>query len=304
MKHPQDMKRQKSYATLENPFYEPTSTALRRYQRDIAAKKCEPYRGESGRLQEASLVARIRKGDRAAQERFVHANLRFVVSVATQYQNRGLPLEDLIQEGNIGLLTAIEKFDEERNVKLISYAVWWIRQAILKALAEQVRIVRLPLNIVDDFTKLNKVMDRHEWQLTDEELASETGLGLSKIRQRLVQRKSPIYLDAYLDGEEEKETLHKLIPSQELAPDHLCTQTALSEEIEKALSTLEPREAEVIELHFGINQPGGGMTLEQIGDRFGVTRERIRQIKQEAIQKLRHPTRAEKLKPYAEEIIS
>ena len=224
--------------------------------------------------EEVELAQRIKKGDRKALEKLTKANLRFVVSVAKQYQNQGLSLPDLINEGNLGLIKAAEKFDETRGFKFISYAVWWIRQSILQAIAEQSRIVRLPLNQVGSVNKINRVLNKFE----------------QEHERRHVSVDAP-----FADGEDN--SLLDVLPNNDSPmADRKLVLESLREEINRALQTLNERERNIIEAFFGINQPE--MTLEEIGDKYGLTRERVRQIKEKAIRRLRHNTQNKLLKSY------
>ena len=225
--------------------------------------------------EEVELAQRIRKGDRVALEKLTRANLRFVVSVAKQYQNQGLSLPDLINEGNLGLIKAAEKFDETRGFKFISYAVWWIRQSILQALAEQSRIVRLPLNQVGSLNKISKAF--------------------SKFEQENERRPSPEELADELEREDNS-LLDVLVNDDSPMADRSLVNESLAREIDRALSTLTDREKEIIQMFFGIGQQE--MTLEEIGDKFGLTRERVRQIKEKAIRRLRQSNRSKLLKSY------
>ena len=250
--------------------------------------------------EEVELAQRIRKGDRKALDRLTKANLRFVVSVAKQYQNQGLSLPDLINEGNLGLLKAAERFDETRGFKFISYAVWWIRQSILQAIAEQSRIVRLPLNQVGWVNKISKVLNQFEQENerrpSIDEIAASVELPEDKIEDALKVNTRHISMDAPLaDGEEN--SLIDILPNDD-APmaDTELVMESLRNEINRALLTLNERERLIIEAFFGINQPE--MTLEEIGDKFGLTRERVRQIKEKAIRRLRHNTKNKLLKAY------
>ena len=250
--------------------------------------------------EEVELAQRIRKGDQEALEKLTRANLRFVVSVAKQYQNQGLSLPDLINEGNLGLIKAAEKFDETRGFKFISYAVWWIRQSILQALAEQSRIVRLPLNQVGSLNKINKALTRfeqeNERQPTNEELSEMIDVPKDKISDTLRVGSRHISVDApFVEGEDN--SLLDVIPNDDApSADKGLVNESLNTEIERALSTLTDREREIIKSFFGIGCQE--MTLEEIGERFGLTRERVRQIKEKAIRRLKSPSRSKLLKGY------
>jgi RNA polymerase primary sigma factor len=250
--------------------------------------------------EEVELAQRIKKGDQAALEKLTRANLRFVVSVAKQYQNQGLSLPDLINEGNLGLIKAAEKFDETRGFKFISYAVWWIRQSILQALAEQSRIVRLPLNQVGSLNKINKAYSKfeqeHERKPSPEELAESLELPADKVADTLRVSGRHVSVDApFVDGEDNS-LLDVLVNNDSPNADRLLIQESLAKEIHRALATLTEREADIIRLFFGIGCQE--MTLEEIGERFGLTRERVRQIKEKAIRRLRHTSRSKLLKTY------
>lgn len=250
--------------------------------------------------EEVELAQRIRKGDRHALEKLTKANLRFVVSVAKQYQNQGLSLPDLINEGNMGLIKAAEKFDETRGFKFISYAVWWIRQSILQAIAEQSRIVRLPLNQVGSVNKINRMLNKFEQENerrpSIDEIADSVDLPEDKIEDALKVNTRHVSVDApFADGDDN--SLIDILPNSD-APmaDKALVMESLREEISRALKTLNERERNIIECFFGINNPE--MTLEEIGDKFGLTRERVRQIKEKAIRRLRHNTKNRVLKAY------
>jgi RNA polymerase primary sigma factor len=250
--------------------------------------------------EEVELAQRIKKGDRQALEMLTRANLRFVVSVAKQYQNQGLSLPDLINEGNLGLIKAAEKFDETRGFKFISYAVWWIRQSILQALAEQSRIVRLPLNQVGSLNKLNKAFNKFEQENertpTPEELAETLDLPKEKIQDTMRVSGRHVSVDApFIEGEDNS-LLDVLVNNDSPKADTLLISESLNREIERSLSTLTERERDIIKLFFGIGIQE--MTLEEIGERFGLTRERVRQIKEKAIRRLRHTSRSKLLKDY------
>ena len=250
--------------------------------------------------EEVELAQRIRKGDQKALEKLTRANLRFVVSVAKQYQNQGLSLPDLINEGNLGLIKAAEKFDETRGFKFISYAVWWIRQSILQALAEQARIVRLPLNQVGSLNKINKAYARfeqeHERRPSPEELAEVLDIPAEKIADTLRVSGRHISVDAPFVEGEDNSLLDVLVNDDAPVADRSLMNESLSKEIDRALATLTERECEIIKMFFGIGCQE--MTLEEIGDKFGLTRERVRQIKEKAIRRLRQGTRSKLLKSY------
>ena len=250
--------------------------------------------------EEVELAQRIRKGDPVALEKLTRANLRFVVSVAKQYQNQGLSLPDLINEGNLGLIKAAEKFDETRGFKFISYAVWWIRQSILQALAEQSRIVRLPLNQVGSLNKINKALSKfeqeNERQPSNEELSEMIDVPKDKISDTLRVGSRHVSVDApFVEGEDN--SLLDVLPNDDSPmADRGLVNESLNTEIERALSTLTDREREIVKSFFGIGCQE--MTLEEIGERFGLTRERVRQIKEKAIRRLKSPSRSKLLKGY------
>jgi RNA polymerase primary sigma factor len=250
--------------------------------------------------EEVELAQRIRKGDQVALEKLTKANLRFVVSVAKQYQNQGLTLPDLINEGNIGLIKAAEKFDETRGFKFISYAVWWIRQSILQALAEQSRIVRLPLNQVGSLNRLNKAFSKFEQEYermpTPQELAKVLEIPKEKITSTLRLSGKHVSVDAPFSDSEENSLLDVLTNEDTPKTDTFLIKESLIKEIERALSTLTEREKGIIKSFFGINCTE--LTLEEIGDKFGLTRERVRQIKEKAIKRLRNSSKSKLLKSY------
>ena len=250
--------------------------------------------------EEVDLAQRIKKGDKEALEKLTRANLRFVVSVAKQYQNQGLSLPDLINEGNLGLIKAAEKFDETRGFKFISYAVWWIRQSILQALAEQSRIVRLPLNQVGSLNKINKAFARfeqeHERTPSPEELANELDIPKEKVTDTLRVSGRHVSVDAPFADGEDNSLLDVLVNNDSPIADRGLINESLSTEVDRALSTLTDRERDIIKYFFGIGC--SEMTLEEIGEKFGLTRERVRQIKEKAIRRLRHSTRSKLLKSY------
>ncbi|MCK4661523.1 MAG: sigma-70 family RNA polymerase sigma factor [Bacteroidales bacterium] len=250
--------------------------------------------------EEVDLAQRIRKGDRIALEKLTKANLRFVVSVAKQYQNQGLSLPDLINEGNLGLIKAAEKFDETRGFKFISYAVWWIRQSILQALAEQSRIVRLPLNQVGSLNKINKAFSKFEQENeripSPDELADVLELPKDKVVDTLRVAGRHISVDAPFVAGEDNSLLDVIENKDSPIADNKLLSESLCKEIDRALATLTERERDIIKLFFGIGLQE--MTLEEIGERFGLTRERVRQIKEKAIRRLRHTSRSKLLKTY------
>ena len=250
--------------------------------------------------EEVELAQAIKKGDRKALEKLTKANLRFVVSVAKQYQNQGLSLPDLINEGNLGLIKAAEKFDETRGFKFISYAVWWIGQSILQALAEQSRIVRLPLNQVGSLNKIGKVLSRFEQENerrpSAEELAEELDIPVDKITDTLKVSGRHVSVDAPFVEGEDNSLLDVLVNEDTPNTDGTLMYESLSREIDRALATLTERESDIIKMFFGIGCQE--VTLEEIGDKFGLTRERVRQIKEKAIRRLRQGTRSKLLKTY------
>lgn len=251
--------------------------------------------------EEIQLARRIRQGDRKALDKLTRANLRFVVSVAKQYQNQGLSLADLVNEGNIGLIKAAQRFDETRGFKFISYAVWWIRQAILQALAEQSRIVRLPLNRVGALHRIGKASSTLEQEFGREPSAEEIAKALEmsplEVTDTLKISNSHLSLDAPFCHGEDNSLLDVLVNELQPAPDDALLDESLKIEIAKALDTLTVREAEVVSLYFGIDR-NRAYTLEEIGSKFGLTRERVRQIKEKAIIRLRHTSRSKRLRAY------
>ncbi len=251
--------------------------------------------------EEIDLAIKIKKGDQLALEKLVKANLRFVVSVAKQYQNQGLTLGDLINEGNLGLIKAAKRFDETRGFKFISYAVWWIRQSILQALAEQSRIVRLPLNRVGALNKIGKAYSNLEQEFEREpsanELAKELDMDINEVSDTLKISGRHVSMDAPFAQGEENRLLDVLSNEEEPSPDYTLISDSLKNEIERALATLTEREAEVIKLYFGLGTEHS-LTLEEIGEKFHLTRERVRQIKEKAIRRLRHASRSKNLRAY------
>lgn len=269
----------------------------------------DKYLQEIGRVdlitaeEEVELARRIREGDKAALERLTKANLRFVVSVAKQYQNQGMSLPDLINEGNLGLIKAAKRFDETRGFKFISYAVWWIRQSILQALAEQARIVRLPLNKIGSINKINKAFSHLEQDLerapTVQEMADFMEVSVDEVQQALKNNGRHVSMDAPLvEGDESSSSMYDVLPNDSLpGPEKELITESLRREIERSLSTLTDREGDVIRLYYGLNGKHP-MTLEEIGERFELTRERVRQIKEKAIRRLRQTSRSRMLKSY------
>lgn len=252
--------------------------------------------------EEVNLARQIRKGDELARNRLVEANLRFVVSVAKEYQNRGVPLTDLISAGNVGLITAAERFDEKKGFKFISYAVWWIRQAILQALAEQSRTVRLPLNKIGLLYKISKASRLLQQERSDapkpEDIAKELDVPVEEVRETLLCGRSMRSLDATFKEEEDHSLLDILADDRQESPENQVMRGCLRGQIDTALGSLVGREAEIVKLYFGLDgeEP---MTLDQIGTRFGLTRERVRQIKEKALHRLRHPSRCDQLRTYS-----
>lgn len=265
------------------------------------------YLADIGRVElitadeEVTLAQKIRNGDQKALDKLVKANLRFVVSVSKQYQNQGLSLPDLINEGNMGLIKAAQRFDETRGFKFISYAVWWIRQSILQALAEQSRIVRLPLNQVGSLNKINKAYSKLEQEFerepSAEELADILDLPIDKVSDTMKVSGRHVSMDAPFANGEESSLLDVLVNFDSPKADTGLMNESLSKEIDRALSTLTDRERDVVKLFFGIGL-NHGLTLEEIGDKFELTRERVRQIKEKAIRRLRHSSRSKLLQQY------
>ena len=250
--------------------------------------------------EEVKLAQRIRNDDREALERLVCANLRFVVSVAKQYQNQGLTLPDLINEGNIGLIKAAEKFDETRGFKFISYAVWWIRQSILQAIAEQSRVVRLPLNQVGSVNKINRILNQFEQENerrpSIDEIADKTDIPHDKIEDALKVNTHQVSVDAPVSDSDSTSMIDFMQSDSEPETDSELVMESLREEIAAALNVLNERERNVIEAFYGINQPE--RTMDEIGKRYGLTRERVRQIREKAIRKLKQNTNNKMLKAY------
>jgi len=251
--------------------------------------------------EEVELAQRINAGDQLALEKLTKANLRFVVSVAKQYQNQGLTLPDLINEGNLGLIKAAQRFDETRGFKFISYAVWWIRQSILQALAEQSRIVRLPLNKIGSINKINKTFafleQSHERPPSAEEIAKELDMTINDVKESMKNSGRHVSMDAPLVEGEDSNLYDVLRSGESPNPDRDLLHESLRTEIERALETLTPREADVIRLYFGLASQHP-MTLEEIGETFDLTRERVRQIKEKAIRRLKHTSRSKILMTY------
>ncbi|MCX6182467.1 MAG: sigma-70 family RNA polymerase sigma factor [Bacteroidetes bacterium] len=253
--------------------------------------------------QEVELAQKIKAGDAAALEKLTRANLRFVVSVSKQYQNQGLTLPDLINEGNLGLIKAAQRFDETRGFKFISYAVWWIRQSILQALAEQARIVRLPLNKIGAINKINKTFSQLEQEFEREPSADEIAFALDlpveEVRESLKSNSRHVSMDAPLQEGEDAGNMYDLMTSNDSPrPDHQLLDDSLKEEIKRTLDTLTPREADVITLYFGLGTDNQSLTLEEIGEKFDLTRERVRQIKEKALRRLKHTSRSNILVKY------
>lgn len=271
------------------------------------SQSLDKYLQEIGKVEllspqeEIDLARRIKKGDQKSLEKLTKANLRFVVSVAKQYQNQGLSLGDLINEGNLGLIKAAKRFDETRGFKFISYAVWWIRQSILQALAEQSRIVRLPLNRVGALNKIGKAFSTLEQEFEREpsasELAEELDMSLFEVSDTLKISGRHLSMDAPFAQGEDNRLLDVIQDNRQPAPDSTLMEQSLREEVRRALATLSEREAQVIKLYFGLEQEHS-LTLEEIGEKFNLTRERVRQIKEKAIRRLRHASRSKALRAY------
>ena len=251
--------------------------------------------------QEVELARRIKQGDKTALEELTKANLRFVVSVSKQYQNQGLSLPDLINEGNLGLIKAAQRFDETRGFKFISYAVWWIRQSILQALAEQSRIVRLPLNKIGSINKINKATAKLEQKYEREpdyrEIAGILDMTVNEVKESKRNAGRHVSMDAPLIQDEDNNMYDVLKSEESVTPETGLLYESLRKEIDRAISTLTQREADVIRLYFGLNG-GHPMTLEEIGEKFDLTRERVRQIKEKAIRRLKQTSRSKILKSY------
>jgi RNA polymerase primary sigma factor len=265
------------------------------------------YLKEIGRIsllspdEEAELSLKVADGDEFARNRLAEANLRLVVSIAKRYVGRGLLFLDLIQEGNIGLMKAVEKFDYEKGFKFSTYATWWIRQAITRALADQARTIRVPVHMVETINKMARIQRQMTLELnrepTDEEIAKKMGISVDRVREVMKISQDPVSLETPI-GEEDDSHLGDFIKDESsLSPEEYATNEILKEEIKSVLSTLQPREQQVLELRFGLID-GTSYTLEEVGKRFNVTRERIRQIEAKALRKLRHPSRAKKLKDF------
>jgi RNA polymerase primary sigma factor len=271
------------------------------------SQSLDKYLQEIGKVEllspqeEIDLARRIKKGDQKALEKLTKANLRFVVSVAKQYQNQGLSLGDLINEGNLGLIKAAKRFDETRGFKFISYAVWWIRQSILQALAEQSRIVRLPLNRVGALNKIGKAFSTLEQEFEREpsasELAEELDMSLFEVSDTLKISGRHLSMDAPFAQGEDNRLLDVIQDNRQPAPDSGLLEQSLKDEVKRALATLSDREAQVIKLYFGLDSEHS-LTLEEIGEKFNLTRERVRQIKEKAIRRLRHASRSKALRTY------
>jgi RNA polymerase primary sigma factor len=289
--HPYTMRQLKITKSITNR----ESASLDKYLQEIGRE--ELITAE----EEVVLAKKIKDGDQDALEKLTRANLRFVVSVAKQYQNQGLSLPDLINEGNLGLIKAARRFDETRGFKFISYAVWWIRQSILQALAEQSRIVRLPLNQVGSLNKINKAYSKLEQEFEREpsadEIAELLDLPIDKVSDTMKVSGRHVSMDAPFANGEESSLLDVLVNHDSLKADAGLIMESLSKEIDRALSTLTERERDVVKLFFGIGL-NHGLTLEEIGDKFDLTRERVRQIKEKAIRRLRHSSRSKLLQQY------
>lgn len=272
-----------------------------------ANQSLEKYLQEIGEVElldpeeEIELARRIKEGDMDSLEKLTKANLRFVVSVAKQYQNQGLSLGDLINEGNLGLIKAAKRFDETRGFKFISYAVWWIRQSILQALAEQSRVVRLPLNRVGALNKIGKAFSNLEQEFerepSPEEIAEQLDMTTFEVTDTLKMSGRHLSMDAPFNQGEDNRLLDILHNDRAPSPDHTLMEESLRKEVERALQTLSRREAEVVRLYFGLNREHP-LTLEEIGEKFNLTRERVRQIKEKAIRRLRHTSRSKSLRSY------
>ena len=271
--------------------------SLHRYLEDVASST------PLSAAEEVSLAQRIKKGDLDARAKLIEANLRFVITVAREYQYQGVPLVDLISAGNVGLITAAERFDETRGFKFISYAVWWIRQSVLQTLAEHSRVVRLPLNRVDLLRRIARYTNSRQQETSsrphEEEVAKELGISVEQVVETLSSGQRVLSLDAKFGDEDENSLLEVMPDDNTESPDKMLLENSLTAEIREALDSLDDREKEVIRLYFGLSGQAE-MTLEEIGLRYKLTRERVRQIKEKALRKLRHPTRGRRLIPYSD----
>ena len=271
--------------------------SLHRYLEDVASST------PLSAAEEVSLAQRIKKGDLDARAKLIEANLRFVITVAREYQNQGVPLVDLISAGNVGLITAAERFDETRGFKFISYAVWWIRQSVLQTLAEHSRVVRLPLNRVDLLRRIARYTNSRQQETSsrphEEEVAKELGISVEQVVETLSSGQRVLSLDAKFGDEDENSLLEVMPDDNTESPDKMLLENSLTAEIREALDSLDDREKEVLRLYFGLSGQAE-MTLEEIGLRYKLTRERGRQIKEKALRKLRHPTRGRRLIPYSD----
>jgi len=272
------------------------------------SKSLDQYLQEIGKVdlltpdQEIELAIRIRKGDKRALDALTKANLRFVVSVAKQFQNQGLSLGDLINEGNLGLIKAAQRFDETRGFKFISYAVWWVRQSIMQAIADQSRIVRLPLNRVGSLSKISKAYrdleQEYERKPTTKELAGILDMTQEDVAYAMQISGRHVSMDAPFSGDDDKNSLMDVLPNDDQpSPDTTLMRESLKKEVENALSTLSEKEAKVLRLYFGIDGERSA-TLEEIGEKFDLTRERVRQIKEKALRRLKHNVKSKNLKAY------
>jgi RNA polymerase primary sigma factor len=297
----------KDEAEETNNLYESKKVKISKQYTNRESQSLDKYLQEIGKVdllspqEEIDLARRIKKGDQMALEKLTKANLRFVVSVAKQYQNQGLSLGDLINEGNLGLIKAAKRFDETRGFKFISYAVWWIRQSILQALAEQSRIVRLPLNRVGALNKIGKAFSTLEQEFEREpsasELAEELDMSLFEVSDTLKISGRHLSMDAPFAQGEDNRLLDVIQDNRQPAPDSGLLEQSLKEEVKRALATLSERESQVIKLYFGLDSEHS-LTLEEIGEKFNLTRERVRQIKEKAIRRLRHASRSKALRAY------
>ena len=273
------------------------SETLNLYLRDIASST--PLSGK----EEIGLAERIRKGDQKARDTLVGANLRFVVSIAREYQNYGVPLSDLISAGNFGLMTAAERFDGRRGFKFISYAVWWIRQSIHQSLAQDTRVVRLPVNRIDLLHNISKVsrelFQSNGYEPEPEAVADELGVSVEMVRDTMMRGRDVWSLDATFKEEDDHSLLNVLADESQATPDSGVVERSVQEQVEMVLDSLEDREAKILRLYFGLGDEEP-MTLEEIGVRFQLTRERVRQIKERALHRLRHPQRRTQLEPLME----